>query len=289
MRGKFFLLSLIAILFYVEGAFILRKNESIEQVKPGVGVGVYVINLDSSRGRLNYVLPKIEQLGLPWKRVSAVDGKSLSEEELKSSFDDKRYRQYMGHMPKYGTIGCSLSHIKVWREFIESDYNYALIIEDDIDFSPDVLLKNIGFIERNNKYWDIVNLETLHRGMPTITLVRGDKNEGELVVYLTQVTHAGAYIINKRAAAKLLERALPVVMPVDHYYTRGWEFGLVFAGLEPRIVFQIYGNSDIEPTRYLEGEVVYMQQIKRIIFRLKSDVARFVYNLYCSLNPLQKS
>ena len=39
-------------------------------------------------------------------------------------------------------------------------------------------------------------------------------------------------------------------MPVDHYFSRSWELGdLNFVGIEPKSVFQIAKDSDIEKTQ----------------------------------------
>jgi len=42
-----------------------------------------------------------------------------------------------------GTIGCSLSHLKCFKQFDESGCDYALILEDDID----LVCKNKGFLK----------------------------------------------------------------------------------------------------------------------------------------------
>jgi glycosyl transferase family 25 len=31
-------------------------------------------------------------------------------------------------------IGCALSHIKIYKKFIKTDYNFALVLEDDAIF-----------------------------------------------------------------------------------------------------------------------------------------------------------
>ena len=49
-------------------------------------------------------------------------------------------------------ICCSLSHVKVYKKFIETNFDYALIFEDDAVFLNDFTEKLQKFIIRNFKY-----------------------------------------------------------------------------------------------------------------------------------------
>ena len=71
-------------------------------------------------------------------------------------------------------------------------------------------------------------------------------------------------------------------MPVDHYLTRPWEFDLKYTGIEPRIVFQNYGESNINSTTRTNDKnnnISFMRYINRGIFKLQSYTIRFFYNL----------
>ena len=99
-------------------------------------VGVFLINLDRATERLEFVKPNINQLGLPVERISAIDGNLLSEEEIQKVCDQEKFKKYFKMLPEKGTIGCSLSHEKALRTFLESEYEFALIFEDDVEFDP---------------------------------------------------------------------------------------------------------------------------------------------------------
>ena len=96
-------------------------------------VGAFVINLDRSPERLAYVMPQVKALGFPVKRVVGIDGKKLSESEIENVTNNSTLAK------EKGTIGCTLSHMKAWREFLESNYEYAVIFEDDVAFDPEKL------------------------------------------------------------------------------------------------------------------------------------------------------
>lgn len=79
---------------------------------------LYYINLDKRKDRLQHmldnVLPYINIEGMEIERVSAVD-----------------HTEY-NHISQRGA-GCSLSHIKVWKDAIDKGYDKIIIMEDDFD------------------------------------------------------------------------------------------------------------------------------------------------------------
>ena len=162
---------------------------------------------------------------------------------------------------------------------MDSDAEFAVIFEDDVFFDPTKLRAVIGELTQNKSYWDIVNFDINHGGAPLT--IKTLKHKHLLSVYLTEVAHSGSYMLSRKAALKLLEKALPIKMPVDHYFTRSWEFGLVFAGVEnPRLVRQQYGDSDIKARELITpNNASLMFFIKKSIYKVQSGVIRFLYNI----------
>ena len=69
-------------------------------------------------------------------------------------------------------------------------------------------------------------------------------------------------------------------MPIDHYFTRSWEFNLRFAGVEPRIVKQTFLESEIAKTRGLDQhDNNILSSICIGIYKFQSYIMRFFYNL----------
>ena len=155
-----------------------------------------------------------------------------------------------------GAVGCSLSHIKAWKTFLESPFQYAVIMEDDINFDPTILSKTLKLLERNSDLWDINTFDTgrIGRGMP-IQIKHFNSINKSLVTYLSRISYASAYIINRNAAQKLVEHALPIKLAVDHYFVRSWEFGLKFTGIEPRIILQDFGTSIINENMRIDKHI----------------------------------
>jgi glycosyl transferase family 25 len=286
----FIWLAFITILFITyDGFFVFRNNEQDIKQPHNItykATTAYVINLDRSKGRLNAVLPLVEALGLPFYRISGVDGSSLTDKEIETQVDLKAYKDYLGHYPKKGMIGCTLSHYKAWKIFLESENEFGVFFEDDVSFDPALLREVIDSLENNKYLWDLTSFEISHRGAPLtlkqLSLPHTNKN---LSIYLTEVTHAGAYILNRKAALALLRKSLPIKMPIDHFFTRPWEFDIIMAGIEPRIVFQTFGDSDIRKTTTVDtnkqelSDVDLAQLMHKATYKLKSYIIRFLYTI----------
>jgi glycosyl transferase family 25 len=253
------------------------------------GIGAYIINLDRSKDRYEYVKPTISALNFPTERISAVDGKKLTYDEISRVLDKKAYQNFIGSNPRKGTIGCSLSHINTWQKFLDSNYEFALIFEDDVSFEPDKLRAAIEDLIQYKHLWDLTLFEIVHKGTPLT--IKKLPSGPKMVIYLSNVSHAGAYLINRAAASKMLAKALPIQMPIDHYFTRSWEFGITLVGVEePRLVRQSFDSSEIAKTQQIatkpmqidlnqEDSITLAQKAKKMVYIVQSSVIRFVYNL----------
>ena len=93
----------------------------------------YVLGLDGANR-----FDSFYSVGAPaqdFVRYSAVDNRDnhVTDEE----FDVEFFRSRWHRDPSPAEKGCMLSHVKMWRDFVASDADWALIAEDDILLSPD--------------------------------------------------------------------------------------------------------------------------------------------------------
>jgi glycosyl transferase, family 25 len=291
---KFLMFIALSVLFLSPQYYVLEdSNKKIVENNPSNNiykniVTSYIINLDRSKERYEYVKTNIYNLGYPVDRISAVDGRLLNSEELQNLANIHIYKTFLHKLPEPGTIGCSLSHIKTWESFLLSDSEYALIFEDDVEFDPKLLRETVEELVKNNKLWDIASFELSHRGMP-LTIKELTHNQ-KIVIYLAEVSHAGSYIINRKAAKNLLQKSLPIIMPVDHYFTRSWEFNLKFVGIEPRIVKQTFPESEIGKTKTIDKiDLGFLDYINRAVYKFQSYIIRAGYNLKQYISDREQS
>ena len=96
----------------------------------------FVINLDHAKDRYRSVSENLDKLKIPFTRISAVYGKKLSEPI--ENFSSLSYMIRTGKSQNNAEIGCYFSHIKTLKCFLETKFDYALILEDDAQISEDL-------------------------------------------------------------------------------------------------------------------------------------------------------
>jgi glycosyl transferase family 25 len=196
-------------------------------------IGVYLINLDRSPDRLATMRRQLDALGLAFERVAAVDGAAVP--DALTHVDQDMYWRLHGSRARMGEIGCYLSHIKVMRRLLESTHDYGLILEDDASLAPSLprLLDRVA-ADPPGRDWDVLKLESRRRGMPL--RLRGLTEEHALCVNLFRSTGSAGYLLTRHAADAYLARLLPMRLPYDHAFDRGWHFGLRLREVRPLVV-----------------------------------------------------
>lgn len=90
---------------------------------------VFVISLKSDEARREKLKERFKNYG-EFKLVEATDGRAMSAKEY--------YGYALPGLEAYGRllspseVGCSLSHVRAYEEFLKSDASFALILEDDV-------------------------------------------------------------------------------------------------------------------------------------------------------------
>jgi glycosyl transferase family 25 len=182
----------------------------------------WVINLDRAPERLARITEQLQSLGLPFTRLAAVDAGRLTAPQ-RAALDEPAYRRKHGMTPLPGELGCYLSHVAVMREFLASDAEFALVLEDDVLLNPTLPAALEGLAEHPDR-WDMVKLSGVHSGTPVPVLQIGPGQQ--LSVMLSRCTGSSAYLLNRRAAAAYARGLLPMSLPYDHVFDQGWRFGL---------------------------------------------------------------
>ena len=239
-----FSVAALALFLFVFDGFFVFQNRPKQPVREAGriesgSIGVYLINLDRSQDRLQSVMPLLSKLSLPWYRVVAVDGRAMSQSDFEESVDLVGFQKIMGRLPGRGEVACALSHIKAWRTFLMSPYEYAVIFEDDVCFDPSALQRVLKKLVACGGVWDFCNLDIREKGerLKFYTSV-AQLGAHELRLYYQGVYCGDAYVVSRKAVRRLLACALPLVMTVEDYFARGWEFDMRYMAVCPRAVYQ---------------------------------------------------
>lgn len=185
---------------------------------------VYVINLEVAGERLAFMTKQLGEAGVAFERFPAVDGRALSEEELRRVSAPLLQRLFMGRKLLKGEIGCALSHKRIWEKIVEEGEELACILEDDVTVLPG-LAKQLAFIE-----------EKLDKRENAVCVLWAGERGGEtrLCPY-EEPYYTWGYVVTRRAAEFLLASLTPIAVPCDNWNT--WRtLGLKTLACLPRSV-----------------------------------------------------
>lgn len=167
-------------------------------------IKAYLINLDRSPGRLEFMRAQFEALGLAVERVPAVDGSAI----------DLTSHSGSGLTP--GEIGCFLSHRAIWGKLVGSTDEHALVVEDDIRLSGTLpgLLANMDWIPATV---GVVKLDTSGKQIGVRKFMATAPDGRGMHPLRTVHTGTAGYIVSRAFAATLIERSAVLKEAVDHF------------------------------------------------------------------------
>jgi glycosyl transferase family 25 len=171
----------------------------------------YVINLDKDVERLQFFSENFKRLGLEFERISAVNGRNMSEQDYQD-FIKQRPRNNKSWLR--GQMGCFLSHFSAWELVANGSEKYCAIFEDDVHISDD--LKNILLDDS----WipetaDIIRLETSTNRIRLSPAPLVQHNGRAAYKVMSTSWNAGAYILSRSAAQKLINLPTQQHQPSD--------------------------------------------------------------------------
>lgn len=191
-------------------------------------IGIWVINLPANQERLSRMSSQLDQMGLSWKLFSAVDGRQEYDRLIKQA-DATAYARNMGSPILPGKLGVYASHTSVWREFVASEYEFALVFEDDVVFHDD-FLESVNAAYMAQAHWDIVRFNCVRAKLP---ISQGVVDRWTLNAYAGPFTGNAAYLIRKSVASSLLLNIWPQTRALDHELNRFFKHDYRLLGMQP--------------------------------------------------------
>jgi len=174
-----------------------------------------IVTLPRRPDRWEKVVAELARVGISGARkFSAVDGATLAEETLRALV----HRDcVLSGAPTSHTqltrpaIGCFLSHLTIWKRFLEGEADRLVILEDDAvpspQYSPAAVEQILAAVPADA---DLVLLGcTIMAGLAEAT-----ENASLCRVYYFNGTYA--YLITRKGCAKLCKQLLPLRAHIDH-------------------------------------------------------------------------
>ena len=207
-------------------------------------VPTFVVNLRKDIFRREWMESQLRnEKSLAVNFIDAVDGRLIGEDYLKSIYDRSFVIANEGRDFTRDEIGCSLSHNKIYREIIEKDINFALILEDDAWLSPhisDVVLEAISKIDSEEPAVILLTVAKSYLSRPTV--LRCGSYDVKLAY---QAWGTLGYLINKSAAKKISEINMPVRYSADSWWVFRRHAGIKIMCFTPILVIE---NSSDHPS-----------------------------------------
>ena len=232
----------------------------------------YIINMDSAVERWAHVESSFSLTGIPFQRISGVNGRTLEFPILE--FDERLYRKRHGKLPNAGQIGCYMSHLRALDVFLESKQDFGIICEDDI--RPVSNLHNIvkeATVYRN--VWDILRLSGFHNSHPRRFAQLSDGYS--IAVNFTRLCGTGAYMLNRHAAQVLRKALVPMWVPIDHALDREWAYGLNAASIYPLPISQEDHSFESQTTPSKNEKLPAWQRYWTVLpYRTANEINRFL-------------
>jgi GR25 family glycosyltransferase involved in LPS biosynthesis len=138
---------------------------------------IYYINLDHRTDRDREILGEFARMGIPKEKIVRI-----------SAIKDA----------EYGDLGCSKSHVKTLKQFVESDKSNCIVFEDDFEFSQskEVVHKSMNSLFDQKVKYDVCMLSAN-------TIEKKDSEYPFLKKVINSQTASG-YLVNRTFADKLL-------------------------------------------------------------------------------------
>ena len=187
---------------------------------------IYYINLDHREDRNEEFLAEMKTLGIPSEQTTRVS--AIYNEEC-------------------GALGCSQSHAKAIKLFLESPYDRCIIFEDDFSAKKE---EWDAFFQKMRAYpdegWDLIQLSgnILDSCETSIPFLRKAFHVQTSSSYLLQKRFAGTLLENIEEGSRKLETKYSELSCLDIYWLPLQEKSLWFIS-EPVLGYQRESYSDI--------------------------------------------
>ena len=198
---------------------------------------IYYINLDDKPDRAKYMEDQFKYWEIEdYTRISAYDGRNGKDlgDILKGRYPDQM---------SSGEVGCTTSHLKAMKKFLETDAPCALMMEDDCDISTvshwPFTWKD--FYAKVPYDYDVVQLAIINPSQISLKLHKRFVNDFSTACYMITRHHAEKLIRLhcREDKYKIDQKVKPRAVADDLIYNSGNTFAI------PLFLYKIELGSDI--------------------------------------------
>ena len=231
---------------------------------------IYVINMSSSKGRLDYISNQLEHQNLSFKRIPGVDIKER--QDLKNKYYSKVRNKLDYHTPLTdGEIGCYIAHRNAWKAILDDDIDFGLVLEDDAYLKENLKLI-LDNLHNTKSDWDILKLADLSTSPRKGTNIEKFQ-KFDIQSYYKPPTLCIAEVITRKGAKILLNLSNTFGRPVD--VDKQWFCfkGLKIKGIKPYPVnCNNQFKSEIDSIQNRKYSLSFKERFIRRLKRIKLNI-----------------
>jgi GR25 family glycosyltransferase involved in LPS biosynthesis len=230
---------------------------------------IIYINLDRRPDRNTNILNEISKIGFdgPVERFSAVNGKTLSNEDIIKNFTPKAsdealkkdIKNVQGNRMTYGAMGQCMSLKTILEKIVVGPDEYVLILEDDIYFVDNFLEKFKKFVDKVPEY------DLLYPGYHN----SNDFQELEDYTIPKNMWGLHSIIVNKKAATEILK-----LFPLDNQFDT--EIQNIFPNLK---IYATNFNEKLVITPNDDSDIQIIENFKHLLKKINNNKS-YLFNLY---------
>lgn len=236
----------------------------------------FIIHLPRAQARRAQAEELVRLLPMSAEILEAVDGLALSEAHIEAV-----YRRHL-HSPRYPfelrkqEIGCFLSHRKAWQAIADSDLDFGLIVEDDVELEAS-FAQALAFAIEHAQPQDYLRFPRWSRGDEGPVRRRS----GEMFIIEPRLPGLGmqTQLVGRDAAHALLHATGLFDRPVDTTIQMRWLHQARVLTVRPVSIREIH--------RELGGTVI-QKKAKPLTEILAREVRRPLYRLAVRLENARR-
>ena len=146
---------IFSIIFCIIVIYFHKRLKKKNKTKNRENIATYLINLEQSTDRLEYVTKQFKKANIKFIRFNAINGKKLN---LKKAYENGTVS---AKWLKRGQIGVAISHITLWKTLRNWEEEIAIIFEDDVIIPKNFWILVKQYMKQLPKDWDILFLDIL--------------------------------------------------------------------------------------------------------------------------------
>ena len=186
-----------------------------------INFSTYIVNLKDDIERRLHMEKQCANIGIKPIFIDAVYGLNLSNEEIDNVYIEELAIKLLGRPLIRNEIGCVLSHKKIYKILVQENIDYALIMEDDVEFSDDFLEVVSKLTKNFPRRWDIIALGNIVTPIARVkkSYVNSIKISAfyKLVRPVERFYGTQGYFISQSGARKLIKETQKIFLPADWY------------------------------------------------------------------------